>query len=241
MKKLGVMGGLGPMATVYFLQRVTEMTRAVKDQEHIEIICYSCPSIPDRTTYILDNTKDNPLNEMKDKCMLLEKLGADIIAIPCITAHYFYRELVESVNIPIINVIQKTAEYLKEQGDDKIGIMATDGTVCSGIFEEEFQRYGIEFFYPEKKYQQSIMEAIYNIKSGKQINIEALKSVGRNLRDKGAEVNLLGCTELSLLKRDNVLKYGYLDVIDILAKSSVENFGKLNREYSELIMLGDDE
>ena len=167
MKILGVIGGLGPLATVYFMQLVVEMTDASKDQEHIEMIVHSRPSIPDRTNYILKRSEDNPLPHMLDIEKKLVSQGAQVIAIPCITAHYFQPEL-DRHGIKVINAIKETAVYLKKSGIRKAGIMATDGTIESGLFQEAFKEYDIDFIVPDEDNQKKVMSLIYNdIKAGK--------------------------------------------------------------------------
>ena len=113
MSVLGIIGGLGPMATAYFLQLITEMTDASCDQEHIEILVHSKPQIPDRTSYILGKNEENPVTEMIRIGKKLSKQGAEVLAIPCITAHFFQREMEDALGVPIINAIEETALYLK--------------------------------------------------------------------------------------------------------------------------------
>ena len=127
-KMLGVIGGLGPMATAYFMELVTDMTDAATDQEHLRMLIYSAPSIPDRTRYILDNTSENPLPEMLRIGNVLANQGAERIAIPCVTAHYFFEQLESGIGVPVINGVRETALHLKNHGITKAGIMATDGT-----------------------------------------------------------------------------------------------------------------
>jgi aspartate racemase len=105
---LGVIGGLGPIATAYFYELVIQMTSAKVDQEHIEMLIFSKPSIPDRTEYILGKSKENPVHPMIDIGKLLVGMGADHIAIPCITAHYFHDILSEGIGAPIIHIIKET-------------------------------------------------------------------------------------------------------------------------------------
>lgn len=234
--KLGVIGGLGPMATAYFMQLVIEMTQADTDQEHIEMLVYNCPSIPDRTSYILGESDQNPVIPMIGIGKKLVEAGADTIAIPCITAHYFHDEMERAIGVPILHGIAETAAYLKKRGYGRVGIMATDGTVKSGLFTAEFAKTGISCCYPSPEGQAAVMELIYqDVKAGRPVNMEKFRYVAQELRDGGAEVILLGCTELSLIKRDYSLGAGFLDVMEVLACCSVERFHKLKPEYRELI------
>ncbi|MDE5591265.1 MAG: amino acid racemase [Acetatifactor sp.] len=236
MKKLGIIGGLGPMATTYFLYLLTQMSRAENDQEHMEILMHSKPSIPDRTRYILGLSTDNPAVEMTEIGRELKGMGAELLAVPCITAHYFHEELERNIGLKVLHAIEETAEYLKQAGVDKVGILATDGTVRSRLFELTLHRYGITAVNPGEESQRLIMDLIYRrIKSGEKGNPDELIQVGEELFAAGAQVNLLGCTELSLLKRDYVLPADYLDVLDVLAKCAVQECGRFDTRYQNLI------
>lgn len=236
MKKLGIIGGLGPMATTYFLYLLTRMSKAENDQEHMEILMHSKPSIPDRTKFILGQSRENPVYEMIDIGRELKNTGAEIIAIPCITAHYFHSELEEEIGIRVLHAVRETAEYLKDAGVEQVGILATDGTVQSKLFPDVFSKYGITTVNPCEKSQQKIMELIYRqIKSGEKGNLNEFIQVGEELFAEGAQVNLLGCTELSLLKRDYSLPAGYLDVMEVLSRSAVRECGKFDTRYEHLI------
>lgn len=235
-KTLGVIGGLGPLATAYFYELITKMTDAVKDQDHIEILIHSKPSIPDRTAYILDNTKGSPLLPMIDIGRELASMGVDHISIPCITAHSFYNELSRGIPVPIIHGIRETVEILKNNGVRRAGIMATDGTIHSCLFQHELEEVGITPVVPIKLFQDYIMELIYNcVKSNKPVNMVRFSEASAHLKDNGAEAIILGCTELSLIKRDYQIDPGYLDVMEVLAGASIlKSQGKLRRDIKLL-------
>ena len=237
MKKVGIIGGLGPMAMVYFLQLVTEMTEASKDQEHIELLIHSKPQTPDRTSYIIGNSEENPLVALTEVGIELVQCGVDFIAIPCITAHYFQKELERKIGCSIIHAIEETAKYLKSENITKIGLMATDGTIESKLFQSIMEQYEMECIIPKKENQKFVMHLIYeNVKAGKKTEMQLFYCVSDELFEKGAQVVLLGCTELSLIKRDNVLEDGFLDVLEVLAKQTVVLSGaKLKSEYIRLI------
>ena len=166
-KILGVIGGLGPMATAYFLQLVTQMSDAVTDQEHIEVLIHSKPQIPDRTRFILGKSTESPLPDMLKVGRQLTGLGAQVLAIPCITAHFFQGVLEKEIGVPVINAIVETAEYLRQEGIVRAGLMATDGTVQSRLFQDTFAPYGIEVVTPDEENQAKVMHLIYrNVKAG---------------------------------------------------------------------------
>lgn len=236
MKRLGVLGGLGPMATAYFLRLVVEMTAATTDQEHIEVILHSKPQIPDRTQFILGNSQDNPLPPMIDAGKKIVEHGAQVLAIPCITAHYFQQDLENAVGIPIINAITETALYLHSEGVRSIGILATNGTLESRLFQETFAPYNIHCQSPSPDMQKHVMHLIYkNVKAGKPLETELFDEVAQSLFSNGAEVNLLACTELSLIKRDFSPGAGFLDVMEVLAQQAVQTCGTLKESYLHLI------
>lgn len=235
MKTLGVIGGLGPMATAYFMQLVTQMSDARTDQEHIEMLVYSRPSVPDRTAYILGKSPDSPLPYMQEMGRALKRMGAQVIAIPCITAHYFQEELQEAAGLPVIHTIRETAACLRGAGVKAAGILATDGTVESRIFQTELEKAGIQPVLPDKKGQQALMDIIYgDIKRGRRPDMDRFRRTAEDLLDRGARTNILACTELSIIKRDEGLQQGYLDVLDVLARTAVRRCGRLKAEYETL-------
>ena len=224
------------MASAYYLERITQMTQAQSDQEHIEVLLHSCPQIPDRTSYILGESEDSPLPQMLAVGNGLVQAGAQVIAIPCITAHYFEEELSKQIPVPIIDALGETAQYLSERGIQSVGLMATDGTVQCGLFQKRLQDKGVNCILPDEANQKAVMSIIYeDVKCGKPIDYERFQKVTRSLKGQGAEVVILGCTELSVVKRDFNMPAGIIDVIDVLSRSAVLKCGRLKSEYQELI------
>ena len=234
---LGVIGGLGPIATAHFMELVIRMTEAQTDQEHLDMVIYNRPSIPDRTSYILDQTRPNPLPEMIRVGNALARQGAKLIAIPCMTAHYFHRELPRYIEAPIVHAIHETAVHLKKHGISKVGIMATDGTIRSRLFQQELEKHGITPVIPGEEGQKCVMSVIYDdIKANRPADMDKFDLASRDLREKGAQAIILGCTELSLVKRDCPIGAGYLDAMEVLAQTCVIRCGgKLKEEYQDLI------
>ena len=167
MKSLGVIGGLGPMATAYFLELTVRMTDAARDQDHLEVTILDRPSIPDRTACILGRSKESPVPMMEKAAKTLEALGASCIAVPCVTSHYFFEELQKSVRIPFIHLVRETAAHLKENGVSSAGILATSGTVATGLFQKALEAEGISWHIPDAGGQEKVMHLIYeNVKAG---------------------------------------------------------------------------
>ncbi len=235
MKTLGVLGGLGPMATAYFLQLLTQMSDASTDQEHMEVVLYSKPAVPDRTKFITGESSMDPVPDMVEAGICLKKMGADLLAIPCITAHYFHRELEEKIGLPVLHAIEDTVCYLQEDRRNKVGILATNGTIRSGLFQAALCRAGITPLVPDAEDQKGVMDIIYRqIKAGKPVDMALFDQVSGRLFRQGAQTVLLACTELSLIKRDHILPAGYLDVMEVLARRSVLECGRLRAEYQRL-------
>lgn len=237
--RLGVIGGLGPMATAYFMELVIKMTKAECDQDHLEMIIYNSPGIPDRTKYILGESDENPLPKMLEIGQALQQQGVDVIAIPCMTAHYFRDELKENIGVRVIHGIRETVQCLKNAGVTTLGIMATDGTVSSGIFQKEAEALGVNTVVPDKEFQAQVMKMIYqDIKAGKMPSLEEFMEVKKHLiLDKGAQAVVLGCTELSLIKNAYDLGEGVIDTLEVLAQASLLACEKeILEEYQTLVI-----
>ena len=170
--KLGIIGGLGPLATAWFYELVTRMTKADCDQDHLDIMILSKPGIPDRTAYIIDKNKKNPVPEIIISGRQLAAQGAEILVMPCVTAHCFYDQIDQALTVPVVNMISETAECLKQEGFHRVGLMATDGTIGCQLFQRTLDSLGIETVIPDRKSQQGIMHIIYNnIKADREIEM----------------------------------------------------------------------
>lgn len=221
-KQLGVIGGLGPLATAYFMELVTKMTDARTDQQHLPMIVYSAPYIPDRTAYILGVSRDDPSKEMIRIGQTLSQMQVSHIAIPCLTAHYFFDELERNIPVPVIHGVRATVRHLRENGIRRVGIMATSGTIRAGIFRRELERQGLEALIPSPKAQTNVMHLIFgNIKAGNPVEIDRFYAAAQDLWDAGAEAIILGCTELSLIKRDHPIGPGFIDAMEVLAREAI--------------------
>ena len=163
-------------------------------------------------------------------------MGADILAIPCITAHHFHKELEDGIGLPIIHAVEETAACLEEKKVTKAGILATDGTIQSRLFQNALKQHDICPILPKAENQKKVMEIIFGqIKAGRNVDMECFRQVSEDLSKQGAQVILLACTELSLIKRDYDLMAGYLDVMEVLARKAVQSCNRVRKEYRWLI------
>ncbi len=226
-KTLGVLGGIGPMSTVYFYELLTSLTMADCDQEHLDIVISSRATTPDRTAFIVGRSDADPLEAMIPDAKRLVEFGADIIAIPCNTAHYFYDRLAAAVDVPILNIIEESVKHLREQGITRFGLLATEGTVQSRTYQKYCEQHGLECIVPDAERQARVMEIIYTqIKRGMDANMESFYEIAHHMREMGCECVILGCTELSLIKKNAQLGDFYVDSLECLARSTIKACGK---------------
>lgn len=227
-KTLGILGGLGPAASVYFYQLITQHTEALCDQDHLDIVLISKASIPDRTEYILGISADSPLPAMTEGVKKLAEAGAQIIAVPCNTAHYFYDEIERISPVPVLNIVKETVSLAQSAGIRKLGIMATAGTILSGTYQKVCASLGVEAVLPCEASQQTLMNIIYKeIKTAKSPDMDAFLAVADELYANGAEAIVLGCTELSLIRGlEKYPQFLFIDSLHVLAFRAIKACGK---------------
>ncbi len=237
-KTLGILGGLGPAASVYFYRIITEHTQAKCDQEHLDIVLVSSASIPDRTEFILGKSENSPLPAMIDGVSRLTAAGAELIAIPCNTAHYFYDQIEKYSPVPVLNIVRETVQLAKKAGVRKLGILATAGTVVTGAYQNACLENEISFVIPSERAQQTLMDIIYgNIKTAKAPDISAFLSVCEELYANGADALVLGCTELSLIPTAHLSQYRFIDSLLVLAARAIRECGKIPCNFAEIYSL----
>lgn len=224
---LGVLGGMGPDATVYFFSKLVAFDKVVKDQDHLHIIIENNPSIPDRTRHLLFHEKD-PIPAMLSSLRLLEKAHADVVAIPCMTAHAFLSSLRAHAKIPILSAFEIMAEKIPIlfPGFCKLGILATTGSRELRLYENHLPAFNC--LWPDQKIQEElVMEAVYGnegIKAGNLGNYprDLLITASQNLVDKGAEAIIAGCTEIPLVLKQSDLNLPLIDPLTLMAEYMVE-------------------
>ena len=234
-KTLGVLGGLGPMATVYFYDLVVEMTDASRDQDHVDMIIINRATTPDRTAYIVGQSEDSPLEYIIDDAKRLESCGVDFIVLTCNTAHYFYDQIKNSISVPILNMLEETVKHAIEKGHKKIGIMATTGNIRTGLYQSMCESMGVDYYILDDEMQKKVMKIIYDdVKAGKKANMNEFNEIVSVLKSNGCDCAILGCTELSIIKKDEKLPDDFVvDSTEILAIKSSEKAGaRLKEEFS---------
>ncbi|MCK4240745.1 MAG: amino acid racemase [Candidatus Atribacteria bacterium] len=224
-KIIGILGGMGPEATVDLFYKIIKFTPAKRDQDHLRIIIDNNPRIPDRTAAILGKGED-PLPALQETAQNLEKAGADFIIIPCNTAHYFLSQVQKSVKIPILDMIKETAQETQKRISQiqKVGLLASIGVYKTETYHQHFKKFNIEVISPEENDKEEVMKIIYAVKSGNLsdgIKKDILK-IAQKLIDKGAEAIIAGCTEIPLILKEGDVSVPFIDPTQILAKVAVQ-------------------
>lgn len=239
---IGILGGMGPQATLCLYSLIISKTPAKKDQDHIHVIINSNPATPDRTRHIVYG-EESPLPLLKESALLLEKAGADIILIPCNTAHYFVPELSQSIDIPILNMLDLTCNHIAKlaaalpQFDNiskvPVGILATTGTIRTKLYQQYLDKQNLEPILPTEQEQELlVMEAIYGergVKAGYHKGpAQLLKQASKLLVERGARFIIAGCTEVPLVLTNKMVTVPLINSMEVLAQEAV-NYAKNNK------------
>jgi len=224
LNRIGILGGMGPEATVDLYRHIIDLTPAVIDQDHIKVLIYSNPKIPDRTEAIVAGGK-SPLPYLIESAGLLEKWGAGIIAIPCNTAHHYLTEIQKQTGIPILNMVEETCSDLRARMPEihTVGLLAIEGTLRSGMYHRVMAEAGVKVLVSENTEQQRIQSAIAQVKAGSadRSTQEIFESAAKRLIHSGAQVIILGCTEVPLAFDSDAIDRPCLNPTRILAQAAV--------------------
>ena len=216
------------MATADLYRKIIERTRADRDNEHIRVYIDGNAAIPDRTAAILHGGED-PVPEMLSALRHLEACGADCIIMPCNTAHYFLPRLREQTALPILDMQRITAAVCRERFPGKTAaILATDGTVQSGLYDRALDAEGVRWIHPGESEQKTLMHLIYDVvKASRPMEPEKehWDAILDTLRGQGADLFILGCTELPVLAGVLPSEGPFLDPTDELAKAAIRFCG----------------
>ncbi|WP_168640332.1 amino acid racemase [Dickeya sp. CFBP 2040] len=221
---IGILGGMGPGATVDAMQKLIRQTPARKDQEHIPMIAVSIPDIPDRTQCIL-NHSPSPLKKMVEYMRILENAGATCIIIPCNTAHYWFDDLKRHTQVNMISIIDATCQQVTEQHIRHVAILATTATVRGEIYQRALASQQVDCTLPTSEQQDAVMNSIYAYKAGDIAQARTLLlPVVASLHQQGVAKIILGCTELPLILETEVSTTpdAYLDATDALIKKAID-------------------
>lgn len=236
MEKLGIIGGMGPAATARLFSRIIDFTDVESDQEHIDITIINRPSIPDRTAFLLGNSDESFVPHLKEIALKLEDMGCGVLALPCNTSHALIDEiedvLTESriVNMPLSSML-----FASSLGCENVGVLATDGTIRTEVFQRSADASGIGSSIPSYGAQEMVMDIIYKwVKAGTIPDAVLLESIFEDLEAKDCDAFVLGCTELSLIDVPALWKdIPIIDALDVLAWKCVQECGYDSKDLRE--------
>jgi aspartate racemase len=218
-KTVGVLGGMGPAATVEFFRRLVAATPAESDQQHLHILIDNDPSVPNRTEAILGGGR-SPEATLIAMAKRLERAGANLLVMPCNTAHHYVEAIRAEVTVPVLDMVVETARRVEVR---RVGLLATTGTIRAGLFRRACVARGTEVIVPGDEGQRIVMTAIGSLKAGmapEPSTSRIVEVVGR-LRDQGAQAVIAGCTELSLLDGGG-MAIRWIDALDCLVEATLE-------------------
>lgn len=222
-KAIGILGGMGPQATIDAMNKIIKNTPAHCDQEHIPVITVSIPDIPDRTQSII-NQDDKPLEKMAEYLKILETAQVGCIIIPCNTAHFWFNQLQQRTHTKMISIVESAVHFIQDSKIDEVCILATSATVNTKLYQSQFIANSISFSTPSVEMQNKVMQSIYQYKAGeiqksKQLMIEVVNFYKKNKSIKF----LLACTEIPLILQESIEAYPdlFIDATDLLIKNAI--------------------
>lgn len=223
---LGVIGGMGPLATVQFMQLVIDMTDAKADQEHVDMLVANHATMPDRTGYIMGRVPDSPSGILCADARALERAGCSALAIPCNTAHYFWADVSAAVGIPVLNIVRESVGAAVRDGAQTVGILCTEGCRAAGVYEGACNEQGIGFLYPDDAAQADVNAVIYDqVKAGREVDTQMLADICGTMVERGCDALILACTELpvayAVLEPEVAARYRVVDSLAELARASI--------------------
>ncbi|QBI20508.1 amino acid racemase [Egibacter rhizosphaerae] len=231
---IGVLGGMGPMATLELYRRLIDAVPAARDQGHPRVIIDSNAKVPDRTEALLHDGAD-PLPFLLDSARTLERAGADLLIMPCNTAHVYAEEIASAAGLPLVHMLQETAAIVPAE-HAPVGVLATSATTALGLYQQAFARHGLGALTPEPHAQELAMTAIERVKAGDLASaLPPAREAAEHLVARGAASLVLGCTEFSVLlagsDTDDTHDLGVptIDPLDALAVAALDRAGVVHR------------
>ncbi len=227
-KTIGILGGMGPLATADLFRKITLLTKAGCDNDHIRVYIDSNAQIPDRTAAILSGGR-SPLDEMRSALHSLESCGASCVIMPCNTAHYFLPQLQAQTKLPFLSMLEATAKTCARRYPGKTAaVLATKGTLATGLYEKALAQEGVSCLIPDEAEKDTLMHLIYDVvKASKPLAPEeqTWRALLQALREKGADYFILGCTELPIVADTLPVEGPFVDPTAELAKAAIRFCG----------------
>ncbi len=223
-KTVGIIGGMGPHSTIRLFELIVERTPVTRESDHLRILIDNRPQIPDRTAAILGKGP-SPVPALQESAQLLQRWGAELIAIACNTAHYFWKEIQNSVHIPVLNMIERVAHALQQTADGRYLLLATTGTVQSGLYQQYIPAQ--QLIVPDALLQERVMAVIYGPGGVKQQGPttsaqQQLLEIIQQLAPQNPAAIIAGCTEIELLLPNQLDAVPVVKPLEVLATAVVQ-------------------
>jgi aspartate racemase len=216
---VGIIGGMGPEATLDLMRRVLAKTPAQGDQDHIHLIVESNPKIPSRIAHLIEGTGADPTPELVRIAVNLQRAGAEALAIPCNTAHAYAHSIRNAVSIPLLDMVQLTVDQIAgPRRIARVGVLASSAVLATGLYAKAFANHGIAVVHPAR--QDEVMSLINAVKRG-QTGAEAQTALARIAVDLANQTDglLVGCSELSVIAAG--ITAPFVDSLDVQAQAIV--------------------
>lgn len=230
-RAIGIIGGMGPMATLDLFGKLIAHTDARTDAEHIRVYMDCHTGIPDRTRAILHGG-ESPVPYIAESARKLASIGAELLLIPCNTSHYYYEQICKESPVPVMNMIRETVTCLATQGITRVGLLATDGTLQASVYQHELEAHGITAVCPNEKEQAEVMRLIYEgVKAdAPAFDTTVITAMLARMEQEGAQQMILGCTELPIgFERYGISRAHTVDPAEILACAAIKAAGYATR------------
>jgi aspartate racemase len=220
-KVIGVLGGMGPAATMDLYARILRLTAANSEQDHISTLIFSNPKIPDRTTSYSKKESGAVIRYLQETAKVLEDGGADIIVIPCNSAHIYYDAICSVITVDVINMIQETVDCISDNvpHQSRVALLGTTATYESGEYQRALARAEIHTLLPDPADRKIIMRAIYDIK--RDTNSHSARALLQSIASKWQVPVILGCSEISMVMPNTSMQSNFINPIEILAKAAI--------------------
>lgn len=223
MKNIGIIGGMGPLATADLFKKIIENTDANKDQDHIPVLIYNYPQVPDRTNSILYKG-ESPVDSIVFVGEKLVEMGADFLLLPCNTSFYYYEEFSKRISKPVVNMIDLTIDEIKNISPKKVCILATEGTTRSEIYTKKLSENSINYYEIDDRPIKMLSDLIYKVVKAKKFDYdisEFTNELDRIVKEEEVDLFVLACTELPILFEKYELEYNTIDPTLLLAKEGI--------------------
>lgn len=221
-KSVGVIGGLGPAATLDFFDRIIKRTKAQRDQDHLRVIIDNNTKVPDRNAFA-DGKGPSPAAAIAASARGLENAGADFIVMACNTAHAYEAEIREAITVPFISMIDETVLAVADLRPARAGVLAGDACLAANLYQKRLKLAGVEHVLLNPDSQRTFMEVLYRIKAGDTGETVRLSmaTLARKLEAQGAEVLIAGCTEVPLVLTQDDVEAELVSSTDVLVEKTI--------------------